>query len=452
LVVSTLACSSDDDRSAQSSSSGAAGPGGSGPGGGAPGGSDQGGAGTGGDVPSWTPPYELPDPGETVDLAGGNAAVDVKPPAHSDGSWQYSLFQAYGGGSFSVDYSPGGAYVLASTGGHGAPPNFGAAIFDFTTGMWSYLPNANGFDEGSIDEINRVEDTNDAPYLELTAVTTPGMPSPGHNYQLQISPAASALGGSKGAVLKTAGAAQTTEAWDSPQSHTIDLSTGLWSRAAGNLVTDVYDGNPYTDAVAAHDPATNRVYLLLGFFGYVGTLPYLDLADSTWKTTESFSWPDEAAGYVRTMFVDDERRLLVVVLDSEELWAFDLNDTAAGPVRLQVSGAVSTLAFRWSLYPKADGGDGSYYAFSGKGPLYTDPPYPLATEQALDKLTPPESDPLTGVWTASKVEITGGLTAQYVVDSGSGAFHHTRFFYVPSIRAFAWIPNGTGAVELVKPP
>ena len=68
------------------------------------------------------------------------------------------------------------------------------------------------------------------------------------------------------------------------------------------------------------------------------------------------------------------------------------------------------------------------------------------------KLTPPASDPLAGTWTVSKVEITGGLTAQYVVDPGAGAFHHTRFFYVPSIGSFAWIPNGTGAVELVKPP
>jgi hypothetical protein len=121
----------------------------------------------------------------------------VKPSAHDDGSWQYSLFQSYGGGSFSADYSVGGAYVIAGTGGHNAPPCFGAAIFDFTTGTWSYLSNANGFDENRTQDIDRQTETNDSPYLELTAVTTPGMPAPGHTYLLQISPPKSVLGGAK---------------------------------------------------------------------------------------------------------------------------------------------------------------------------------------------------------------------------------------------------------------
>ena len=94
----------------------------------------------------FTPPYALPAPGtkSAIPTAGRNVANDVKPAPHSNGSWQYALFQSYGGGSFSPDYSAGGAYVLAGMGGHGAPPCFSAAIFDFATARWSYLPNANG--------------------------------------------------------------------------------------------------------------------------------------------------------------------------------------------------------------------------------------------------------------------------------------------------------------------
>ena len=36
-------------------------------------------------------------------IAGRNVANDVKPAPHSNISWQYSLFQSYGGGSFSPD-------------------------------------------------------------------------------------------------------------------------------------------------------------------------------------------------------------------------------------------------------------------------------------------------------------------------------------------------------------
>jgi hypothetical protein len=406
--------------------------------------------GTGG-ATGWSPPYDLPGPGEkkAIPTDGRNVAVDIKPTAHSNGSWQYALFQSYGGGSLSADYSPGGAYVIAGTGGHNAAPNFGAAIFDFTDGKWSYLPNANGFDENRSDDVTPGE-TSGAPYLELTAVTTPGMPAPSHTYLTQVSPKKSALGGSKGGIVHAIGAAQTTSGADSPQSHQLDLASGLWSRASTNLRTDVSDGNPYTDSVAAYDVKTSRIYHLAGFLTYVYALPYLDLADMQWKKTAGFtSIPGSSTP--RTMFIDDARRLLVVFANSGELYAWNLEDVAAGPTKLAVSGTLPTAALSWHLYPEADGGDGSYYAFRGKGAVYEAPPYPLATDQFLLKLTPPASSPLTNPWVFSTAPISGGITAEYVVDAGGGAMHHSRFFYVPSLRVFAWIPNGTGAVELIKP-
>jgi hypothetical protein len=404
------------------------------------------------DAPGWTPPYELPAPGQAIDIPveGRNVAVDVRPSAHSAGSWQYALFQSYGGGSFSADYSAAGAYVLAGMGGHGAPPCFGAASFDFTTATWSYLPNANGFDENRTDDVSRTQETNGWPQLELTAVTTPGMPSPAHNYLLQISPPKAVIGGAKGAVVRTVGAAQTVEGWDSPQSHVLDLDTGLWSRASENLLTSVFSPSPYTDSAAAYDPKTHRIYHLLGDLADRDRVPYLDLSDAQWKVTESFP-SATGSGYVRSLFVDDARRLLLIVRGAGELWAIDLQDIASGPTRLTVQGAFPNSRFRWELYPASDGGDGSYYAFSGLGPAYDSPPHPLATDQALHKLTPPSSNPLSDPWVYALHPISGGLTAQYVTDPDAGAHHQSRFFYVPALRCFAWIPNGTGPVQLVKP-
>lgn len=401
----------------------------------------------------WTPPYALPASGTTIPIptSGRNVANDVRPAAHDPGSWQYALFQSYGGGSFSADYSAAGAYVLAGMGGHGASPCFGAAIFDFTTGAWSYLPNGNGFDEARTNDVSRTAETNGWPYLELTQTTAPEMPAPAHNYLLQISPPASVLGGPRGAVLRTVGAAEITEGWDSPQAHAIDLQTGRWTRAASNLVTAVYDGTPYTDTSAAYDPKTKRVYFLLGEFASAWRLAYLDLVDRQWKRAATFTEPG-GAGWAVSTFVDEARRLLVVVRSSGTLWAFDLEDLAAGPVPLTVDAAVPAQRVRWEPYPISAGGDGAFYAFSGDGPVYLEgQPPPKATLQALYKLTPPASQPLTGTWRLSTVPVSGGLTAFYKVDAGSGAHHYSRFFFVPALRCFAWIPNGSGAVELVKP-
>ncbi|MGZ8273959.1 MAG: hypothetical protein ACXWUM_08580, partial [Burkholderiaceae bacterium] len=280
------------------------------------------------------PPYALPANGTkiAIPITGRNVANDVKPAPHSNGSWQYALFQSYGGGSFSPDYSPGGAYVLAGMGGHGASPCFGAAIFDFATGRWSYLPNANGFNEARVSDVARRGETNDWPYLELVGVKSGQMPSPSHHYTLQVSPPKSVTGGAKGAVIVTLGAAKTEEGWDSPQSHKLDLATGLWTRASNNLVTDVSSRTPYTDSSAAYDPTTRRIYATLNF-PTDDRLACLDLSDNTWKSAGRYALPN-TNGNARSIWIDNQRRLLLYLLDNNQLWALKLNDIAAGPQRL----------------------------------------------------------------------------------------------------------------------
>jgi hypothetical protein len=400
----------------------------------------------------FNPPYALPAPGTKIAIptAGRNVANDVKPAPHSNGSWQYALFQSYGGGSFSPDYSAGGAYVLAGMGGHGAAPCFGAAIFDFATGRWSYLANANGFDEARVSDVDRRSETNNWPYLELNGVKTGHMPAPSHHYSLQVSPPRSVVGGPKGAVIVTLGAAKTMEGWDSPQSHKFDLATGLWTRASTNLITEVSSRTPYTDCSAAYDPTTRRIYVAL-HFPTDERLACLDLTDNTWKSAGRYALPN-TNGNSRSCWVDDQRRLLLYLLDNNQLWALDLKNVTAGPRRLNTAGTVPNTSRRWEQYPIADGGDGCFYTLTGSGPAYVDNNPPLAAAQELQKLAPPASgNPMTGTWTFSTVPVRGGITAQYVTDPSAGAFHDTRFFYVPAIRCFAWIPNGSGAVELIKP-
>ncbi len=88
-------------------------------------------------------PYSVPSSGQAL-LIGNNFAEDVRPPSHSAHQWNYSLFFSYGGGTFVEDYSAGGAYVIAGSGGHAVPPNFGGCLFDFADATWKRIDNANG--------------------------------------------------------------------------------------------------------------------------------------------------------------------------------------------------------------------------------------------------------------------------------------------------------------------
>ncbi len=400
---------------------------------------------------TFVPPYALPTPGTVLAIptAGRNVANDVKPAPHSNFSWQYALFQSYGGGSFSADYSPGGAYVLAGMGGHNASPCFGGAIFDFTTGRWSYLPNANGFNEARTDDVVYSTETNRAPYIELLGVSRGEMPAPSHHYTLQVSPPKSVIGGPKGAIVVTLGAAQTQAGSDSPQTHKFDLATGLWTRASANLLTEVSTRTPYTGSSAAYDPTAKRIYVTL-HFPTDDSLVCLDLTDGLWKSVGRYPLPN--VNGIASIFVDDRRRMLLYLLDTNQLWGLDLNNVSAGPVKLNTAGQVPNTSRRWHEYPTADGGDGCFYTLTGGGPAYENGNVPLADAQELLKLSPPASgNPMTGVWTFSTAPIRGGITAQWVSDASAGANHGSRFFYVPAIRCFAWIPNGSGGVELIKP-
>ena len=202
-------------------------------------------------------PYSLPPSGQAA-LIGSNFAENVRPPTHSAFDWDYALFRFYGGGTFVDDYSAAGAYVIAGSGGHAVPPNFGGCLFDFADAAWKRIDNANGMpwmvrdldSPGKSGEINSFGEIN---YPGVSA----GIPAPAHLYGNVLPLPAANGGGARGSalILRSAAAGYGSNS-GSGYAHRFDLSTGLWSRLSTNV--------PVANSgfrTACHDPVTNRYYM-----------------------------------------------------------------------------------------------------------------------------------------------------------------------------------------------
>jgi hypothetical protein len=95
-------------------------------------------------------PYTLPDEGESVQIALNTADEFCPPDWAASGNaakWPECLWVEFGtGGGLVEDYSANGAFVIAGTGGHGAPTNVGGLAFDFSTGRFEVLnPQGTGY-------------------------------------------------------------------------------------------------------------------------------------------------------------------------------------------------------------------------------------------------------------------------------------------------------------------
>ncbi|MBA3847441.1 MAG: hypothetical protein H0X45_12475 [Planctomycetes bacterium] len=364
-------------------------------------------------------------------VIGTNTAASVRPPSHSEYAWDYAVFRAYGGGALIEDASPGGAYVIAGTGGHAAPPNFGGALFDFADATWKRRDNANGMPW-------MVRDLNEPPHTgEIDAFgeitypgVTSGIPAPAHVYGTVLSQAHG--GGARGsALLLHSAAAGSDSNSGSGHAHRFDIATGAWTR----LSTNAHLGNSGF-RTAAYDPVLDRYYLVRFELHENGGIDYLDGHDWTWKVA---AYPTPAAdGATMSAFVDEARRLLIMQTSTGKLRALDLDHVDAGVVTLNVVGVLpADSQSRWHRYPP----DGCWYTYEGNG------------GNALHRIVPPASAPLTSTWTVGTVAIAGAaLPSQPAEALASGAVHNTRFFYVPSIGCFAWIAGGDQPVVVLKPP
>lgn len=378
-------------------------------------------------------PYSTPASRQAV-LIGSNSSDDIRPPSHSVSHWRYSLFESFGGGCYVLDYSMGGAYVLAGTGGHASPPNFGAAVFDFADATWKRIDNSNGM-AWRVGDISASETTGAPDYaIALGGVTANAMPAPPHTYLNALPIARAKGGGTKGSIVLVICQAQTVESRGTHRSYRFDLATGAWSRLSTNRQTDAINvgGGPWAEAPSVYDPVTNRYYQLPNQVHYISRYAYLDGNDWTWKAAPQMPTPPQTVQSTAA-FLDPSRNLILITSkDDDVLLALNLNNIAGGVVRLNKSGALPAQS-RWDYYPS----DGCFYTYSGSG------------AQAIHKLTPPASNPLTGTWTVSTVAISGATLSPQQNEHGVG--HYSRFFYVPPLQCFAWIAGGANRVALVKP-
>lgn len=376
-------------------------------------------------------PYSLPPSGQAM-LIGANYAESVRPPTHSVYDWNYSLFFFYGGGAFVEDYSAGGAYVIAGSGGHAVPPNFGGCVFDFADATWKRIDNANGMpwmvrdlnSPGNSGEINSFGEIN---YPGVSA----GIPAPAHLYGNVLPLSAANGGGSRGSTLLLRSAyAGYTSNFGSEYVHRFDLSTGLWTRHSTNRVTAISSFR-----TACYDAVTDRYYMLRYALNESANLDYVDGADRTWKTVRIGNPADE--GNNKSAFIDNTRRLLIMQTSTGKLRAIDLNNMGAAPVILRTAGNLPPdNQSQWQLYPS----DGCWYTYLGNG------------GNTIYKIQPPAGNPLTETWTVSTVQIGGANLASQPADAiKNGSVHNTRFFYVRAIGCFAWIAGERNQVAILKP-
>lgn len=376
-------------------------------------------------------PYSLPASGQAM-LIGSNYAESVRPPTHSAYDWNYALFFYYGGGAYVEDYSAGGAFVIAGSGGHAVPPNFGGCIFDFADATWKRVDNANGVPwmARDLNSPGRSGEINSFGEIALPGASA-GIPAPAHLYGNILPMSAANGGGSRGSklILRSAYAGYTSN-FGSEYAHRFDLSSGLWTRQSTNRVTAISSFR-----TACYDPVTNRYYLLRYALNESGNLDYLDGGDWTWKTVRIGS--PSADGDNKSAFIDEARRLLIVQTSTGKLRAIDLNNMGAGPVTLRTAGSLPRdNQSRWHQYPA----DGCWYTYVGNG------------GNTIYKIQPPAGNALTETWTISTVDIGGAALASQPADAiKNGSVHNTRFFYVPPIGCFAWIAGERNQVAILKP-
>jgi hypothetical protein len=363
---------------------------------------------------------------------GTNTAASVRPTGYSSGNWAYSLFNSYGTGTFVPDYSSAGAFVIAGSGGHTAPGNVHAAVFDFTDAQWKLRTNANGVAARETDYA--VEETTGAPYYNLVSASTGQIPTPAHLFQSVTYIPASMGGGSKGSYMMMRASASATASRQGEGVHRMDLATGLWTRVTNDTLSYSYT-SPVASAV--FDPVAKRYYMVHDAFHAQNYLLYLDATDWRVKQTPTYAYPagQQGPGY-QVAFIDPVRRLLISQRRGFPLRALDLNNIAGGWVTLNVSGTQpAEYENRWAFYEP----DGRFYTRGNN------------SGQTLTRLTPPSGDWKTGAWTYADVTVTGAAMPSYTTTGGTNP-HYGTFFYVPALGSLAWISGESTSVVLIKPP
>lgn len=391
----------------------------------------------------FSPPYSLPSAGQILAIAGSSPA-DARPGDIDAGRWNYALWNSYGAGVMVDDYSSGGAYVLAANGGHAHGEITGAAVLDFATGTWTYLPHDNGgpaIGTGGGGSYFLVSEMTGAPYWEVNGSNGLGgnfwVPGPPHPYQnLAAWPAANG-GGSKGSVAYVCRSAMGEAGLGSSGAvHRFDLQDRRWRR-----VTDsVSARNPGGSGLGAFegscilDAARGRIWHIpINQFAYT-TVEYFDLGSLAFGASGSGPSPPANLGNRQRIWLLSG--LLFAQGDNGTLYVFDPDDAAAGWRQCTVSGgSLPNRLNRFVHFPPTN----KLYWIDQQGGA------------TLTRLTPP-ANLITGTWVLDTWTAPEELPELDTTnDPGDLAEQYGFLFYVPSIQRLAWVAGGSNLVRLIYP-
>lgn len=378
-----------------------------------------------------------PDNGTVAKTATGLAAA----AGYGDSTWNYALFNSYGSGVYVDDYSPNGAYVMAATGGHAHGEITGAVLFNFSTGLWEYLPHNNGGPKLPANgQYFMNSELTGAPYWEVAGTNVLGgnywVPAPPHPYQNLAYVPRSLGGGNQGSVIYVCrGAMGHTGISGTGSVHRFDLATRLWQRVTNSVSArnpgpsglGQYEGSCILDA-----PRQRVWHVPQNQFNY-STTEYFDLASNTFGQSATHPAPSSDLGNRQRIWMLNG--YLFAQGSNNSLYVFDPNNASHGWRRCNVSGSMPNRQDRFVHFPLTN----KLYWISQAGGA------------TLTRLTPP-SNLITGTWVVDTVALPQSLPALDTSgDPGNAAVQYGFLFYVPSIQRLAWISGGSNPVYLIYP-
>jgi hypothetical protein len=388
---------------------------------------------------SISPPYNLPTVGQALAIevvsGRGSGFQSVKPPELTLDEFTRTLCGSFGSGVFCRDYSVGGAFISAGTGGQAHPDMVDAVGFDFTTGTWFRLANANGTPNVATGGFLDGGNTTEQPWLE--ALTGSGsVPAPPHPYGCAVYIPPHAGGGAKGSFAYGVRSAVARGSKFSPTAHRFDLATRLWTRAVSAPGTALAD-TAMVEYRCLTDAAMSRVYIIPLAYHYFDHVPFFSTTSvGTYGKLGTFTPPvhfggDGCSDYPGAVF--DPRRRLIIRTLQRKLRALDLNNVSAGWQLLQLDNA--------SLLPDRPMGHSELAYHDARDAFYH---LPSTGGQTLYRITPPASNPTTNSWTVSAQNISGATLFPHGNDglNSSGSLAYKSLMYVPAIGMLAWCAFG----------
>lgn len=403
-------------------------------------------AGGGGGGGGFVPPYALPTAGnakhiETVGGAGTGFQA-VRPGGFSASEWSRSLFDSFGAGIFAPDYSDGGAFIIAGSGGHNHPDSTSLVVFDFTDGTWSRVANANGAPDLISPPYTVGTTASAAPWIEAVGYTEVPAPPHGYNVPVYVPPANG--GGTKGSIMWACRCAVAVSASFAETGHRLDLNTATYSRqvsAAGSFADSTL-----ADYSCVLDPSTSRIYILREQYHVYTSVPYMTTSSvttygslgsmSTFPTSASSDGVSAGA----TCLVHYPGTRLMIQFLQRKIRALDLDDVASGFQLLTLTNATGL--------PNASLYDSTPVWHPGKSAFYYMPSGGGAT---LYKITPPGSSPLTNAWVVSTETIGGDTIYRHGgVATGTDSSACKTLHYNPALGMLGWVP-GAAVGGTVRP-